>query len=108
MVNIISKEKENKELEENFKSLESITKKMFTDCIIEIPSQPRLSNKYERTIFTQGVISIPLHIANQVTVSLGPGPFFLRISDERAYDDALRLAQAYENSLGKDFTLYTP
>ena len=108
MVKIVSKEQENKNLEETFKTLESITQEMFSECIIKRPSHPTLSNKYERTIYTQGITSVPSYYANQVNVSLGPGPFYLRIYDERAHDDALRLAQAYEHTLKREFTLYTP
>ena len=113
MVKIVSKDSELRKINDVFSKLESKTKEIFPNCEIRgiplsWPANSPFSN-YTRVVYTQGVTSIGLdsYQANEVIIDMIARPS-LTIVDRRAYDDAFRLAQAYEDLLGEEFFLNIP
>ena len=109
MVIVVSKESEKERINNIFLNLEKITKDLFPDCEIRpIPLSNPTSDFYTRAVYTQPCIRISAFEASEVIVRLGPGPPSLSIIDKRTYEDASKLAHAYESHLNREFHLHTP
>ncbi|GEM_PF-5026752 len=110
MVTVVSKESEKERIKNTFLNLEEITKDLFPNCEIRlVPLSNPQTDFYTRAVYIQPCrISISAFEASEVIVRLGPGPPSLSIIDKRTYEDALKLAHAYESHLNKEFHLHTP
>lgn len=110
MVETISRQEEQSRLNSIFSELEVITKKIYPDSVTsdyQIGAS-HTKNENKRFIYTRGIVNIPDKYANEIEVTIGLGPNKISIEDQRAYRDALQLAQAFENHLVNPFRLYTP
>ena len=106
MVKLINRTELSKRIISNLDDLEQTARDMFHNSEIE------RNGSYVMTILTHGVKSIPDRYANEIKVDLSPIDFInyiprrvISIVDKRAYENALALAQAYENEQSLPFVL---
>lgn len=110
MVKIVSESDEKRKISNSLFELEQLAKEMFPDFETRNIPLSQHWNNGENTlaVYSKGITSIPAYSENEVIADFTLGyPRFI-INNKKAYDDALRLAQAYENKSGVEVRLITP
>ncbi len=111
MVKIISQSEEDTKISELFQILETVTLEKFPSAVIEpqgIGTRYYSKDKNERFIYPRGRSNISQMGDEEIVVRLGPGPPQLSINRIGAYEDALKLAKAYEDTTNLKFYLHIP
>ena len=110
MVKIISRSKDDNEREKLLSVIETITLDIYPNAVITRQGVGRSYHprRYERFIYTVGVVSIPQMEGNEVSIMLDSEQPRVSISNIEAYDYALRLCNAYEDATKREFKLSIP